>query len=117
MKPSATGSLLLGCVAVDIGAGHSYHRQFSIFVVLVVPSSYEFESPTHSQKNYLTFSRLKNWSKAILYLMSRLYRKSIYCAGGLVCHRFQPFHVGFCFKMVQAWLAIALVLAMVVLWQ
>jgi hypothetical protein len=67
MKPSAKGSLLLGCIDVDIGIRNSYHHRFAIFVVLivvpasrcsVVPSSrvpLEFEISTRSQRNSRVF--------------------------------------------------------------
>jgi hypothetical protein len=54
MKPSTKGSSLLGWIDVDIGVGSSCHRQFAIFVLIVVPPScvpYEFEISTRSQNN------------------------------------------------------------------
>jgi hypothetical protein len=41
MNPTTKGGQLLGCIGKVVWAGGSCHRQFKIFVVLVVPSSHK----------------------------------------------------------------------------
>jgi hypothetical protein len=61
MKQSAKGSLLLGCIDEGIGIRDSFHPPFTIFVILLVPSSQRnFEFLRAKKKAQKAFDNKRN---------------------------------------------------------